>query len=89
MSKHAATTGLSEEAQGQAHDAAVDFRVLSGNPTPTELAAVTAVLAAAIEGVEDSRRSLQERGQTAWQRAQRPIRTPLVRGAGTWRSFSA
>jgi uncharacterized protein (DUF1800 family) len=70
-------------------DAPVDFRVISGNPTASELAAVTAVLTAAIEDLEDVRRRAEEQhGQTAWQRTQRPIRTPLSRGAGIWRSFS-
>jgi len=69
--------------------APIEFRVISGNPNASELAAVAAVLTATIENLEDVRRHAEEeRGQTAWQRAQRPVRTPLIRGAGIWRSFS-
>lgn len=72
-----------------AADNPIEFRVISGNPTASELAAVTAVLTATIENLEDVRRHAEEEhDQTAWQRSQRPIRTPLVRGTGTWRSFS-
>jgi len=70
-------------------DAPVEFRVISGNPTASELAAVAAVLTATIESLEEVRRHAEEEhSQTAWQRAQRPVRTPLIRGAGTWRGFS-
>lgn len=69
--------------------APIEFRVISGNPTASELAAVAAVLTATIENLEEARRhAAEEHGQTAWQRAQRPVRTPLIRGAGTWRGFS-
>jgi uncharacterized protein (DUF1800 family) len=70
-------------------EAPIDFRVISGNPTASELAAVTAVLTATIENLEDVRRQAEEQHvQTAWQRTQRPIRTPLDHGTGTWRGFS-
>jgi hypothetical protein len=64
------------------------FTVLSGNPTPEELAAVTAVIEAMIEeqGADDARRG---RGMSAWQRSQRSIRETLAPGYGAWRSFSA
>ncbi|MEO7122853.1 MAG: acyl-CoA carboxylase subunit epsilon [Lacisediminihabitans sp.] len=68
--------------------AAPSFRVLSGNPTPAELAAVTAVLSAAIDEATATGRRTEERGRSAWQLAQRPIRMPLDRGIGTWRNFS-
>lgn len=65
---------------------AVDFRVVRGNPTPAELAAVTAVLAAAIEEETAEReRSANER-RSAWELTQRSLRTPL--GQTGWRSFS-
>jgi hypothetical protein len=69
-------------------DAPLDFRVLSGNPTPAELAAVTAVLGAMLEEAEESRRLSRGHGQSAWQRSQRPIRGSLSPGYGAWRSFS-
>ncbi len=62
--------------------------VVAGAPTPTELAAVTAVLSAAIEDARSSGAETAEPRRSAWQRVQRPIRVPLSRGAGTWRSFS-
>ena len=68
--------------------AALGFSVLSGNPTPAELAVVTAVLTAAIEEARVSESRTEEKGRSAWQRAQRPIRMPLPRGNGAWRSFS-
>jgi hypothetical protein len=78
-----ATTG------GQAADAPIEFRVISGNPTASELAAVTAVLTATIENLEDDQRQAdEEHGPTGWQRTQRPIRTPIVHGTGSWRTFS-
>jgi hypothetical protein len=63
------------------------FTVLNGDPTPEELAAVTAVIEAMIEerGADDARRA---HGMSAWQRSQRSIREPLSPGYGAWRSFS-
>ncbi len=63
------------------------FSVIAGDPTPGELAAVTAVIEAMIEeqGEDDARRG---RGMSAWQRSQRPIRGTLAPGYGAWRSFS-
>jgi uncharacterized protein (DUF1800 family) len=82
-------SGAESAAGSSPADAPVDFRVISGNPTASELAAVTAVLTATIEDLEGVRRHAEEEhSQTAWQRNQRPIRTPLSRGAGTWRSFT-
>jgi hypothetical protein len=78
----------SENEVGAAAVAAPGFRVMSGNPTPAELAAVTAVLSAALEEATALLVPAKEQGQSAWQLAQRPIRMPLARGIGTWRSFS-
>jgi hypothetical protein len=65
------------------------FRVLSGDPTPDELAAVTAVIAALLEEQGDNDRRRGHRGQSAWQKSQRTLRSPLTPGVGAWRSFSA
>ncbi|MEO6981735.1 MAG: acyl-CoA carboxylase subunit epsilon [Edaphobacter sp.] len=62
--------------------------MISGSPTPAELAAVTAVLSAAIEEQTTLGKRTEQRGPSAWQLAQRPIRESLHRGVGTWRSFS-
>lgn len=76
------------DAGAAAATAAPSFSVISGNPTPAELAAVTAILSAAIEEAKTTGRRTEERGLNAWQLAQRPIRASLNRGVGTWRSFS-
>lgn len=63
---------------------APDIRILGGNPDAEEVAAITAVLAAALDELAGEQRRAQSSGQTAWQRSQRAIRRPLVRGA--WRT---
>jgi hypothetical protein len=69
-------------------DGAPAFSVISGNPTAAELAALTAVLSVAIEEANAQGDRTEERNRSAWQLAQRPIRLPLARGNGAWRSFS-
>lgn len=69
-------------------DATPRFSVIAGNPSPAELAAVSAVLSAAVEEQGDLAPDADPSRQSAWQRSQRGIRTPLTRGAGAWRSFS-
>jgi hypothetical protein len=61
-----------------------DIRILGGNPDASEIAAVTAVLAAALDELGGQQRRQQASGTSAWQRSQRAVRSPLVRGA--WRS---
>lgn len=63
------------------------FSILSGNPTPEELAAVTAVLEALFEEQIENDRHAEHRGQSAWQRSQRGLRATLAPGYGAWRSF--
>ncbi|HXD61872.1 MAG TPA: acyl-CoA carboxylase subunit epsilon [Lacisediminihabitans sp.] len=75
------------ESTGTASEGA-DFTVLSGKPSAAELAAVTAVLSAAIADAQTPSAAARDPQRTAWQRAQRPIRMPLSRGAGTWRGFT-
>jgi hypothetical protein len=64
-----------------------EFAIVAGSPTPAELAAVTAVLTALVEELEDSARTDHAPIVSAWQRSQRSIRVPLRPGAGAWRSF--
>ena len=64
------------------------FTVLSGNPTATELAAVTAVLSQAIDELALDDAHTEPKRTSAWARSQRPIRRPLERGIDTWRGFS-
>lgn len=64
----------------------LDYRVVRGNPTPQELAAVTAVLAAAIEEEAAAAELALDQQPSAWALTQRPLRHALDRSAG-WRSF--
>jgi hypothetical protein len=57
--------------------------------TPTEAAAVTAVLRGLLREESDDRRTAPPRGQSAWQLSQRGIRGSIVPGHGQWRAFSA
>jgi hypothetical protein len=63
---------------------APEIRVLSGNPSAAEIAAVTAVLTSALDELAGENRRSRERGQSAWQVSQRAIRLPLPHGA--WRN---
>jgi hypothetical protein len=63
------------------------IRVVGGDPTVEELAAVTAVVSAALDAVAGERRRKAQSSQSAWQRSQRPVRTPLR--PGTWVTFGA
>ncbi|MFC6354772.1 acyl-CoA carboxylase subunit epsilon [Luethyella okanaganae] len=54
--------------------------------TQEEVAAVTAVLSGMLQ-TESDLRSRPDRGQSAWQRSQRGVRSPIVPGHGAWRSF--
>jgi hypothetical protein len=62
--------------------------IVGGNPTGTEVAAVTAVLAAALEELSGQAAAQATPAESAWQRSQRPLRTPLHPGSGQWRGFS-
>ncbi|TXN28262.1 acyl-CoA carboxylase subunit epsilon [Lacisediminihabitans profunda] len=73
----------------EAQEAAEAITVLGGDPTPLELAAVTAVITAMLDEAQDDDDSrLARGGQSAWQRSQRQLRGTLVPGYGAWRSFS-
>jgi len=67
----------------------VSFTIVAGDPTPAEVAAVTAVLGAALEEIASDHERESTTGASAWQRSQRPIRVPIVRGHDSWRAFSA
>jgi hypothetical protein len=69
--------------------AEADIVVISGDPDPIELAAVTAVLSGVLDELAAERgRQEQAVGPSAWQRSQRSLRAPLHPGPGAWRSFS-
>jgi hypothetical protein len=64
-------------------DYAARIRVTSGSPTPVEVAAVTAVVAAALEQLAEEDRRREDDVPTAWDRSRRGVRRPLNRG--DWR----
>ena len=64
------------------------LQVVSANLSAAELAAVTAVIEAAVEEELDELHSDVRIEPSAWERSQRAPRSPLVPGAGAWRSFS-
>ncbi|TFC44970.1 hypothetical protein E3T26_03480 [Cryobacterium sp. TMT1-21] len=70
-------------------DPAAEMRFLTRGVTPHEAAALSAVLHGLMREENDSLRQAPARGQSAWQRSQRGIRTPMVPGDGRWRGFSA
>lgn len=65
-----------------------DVEVISGNPTPEELAAIVAVLEGMTQELEGTRARAAARAASAWRHSQRPIRTPILPGMTRWRSFS-
>ena len=67
-----------------AHEGAPDIRILGGDPTPEELAAVTAVLTLALDELAGEHRRQRDRGTSAWEASRRPLREPLPFGA--WRN---
>ena len=66
-------------------DYASRIRVTTGSPTPVEVAAVTAVVAAALEHLAEEDRRREIPAPTAWERSRRGVRRRLVRG--DWRHF--
>jgi hypothetical protein len=78
-------TGSTDETDA----AAASFTVVAGDPTPAELAAVTAVVSAVLEEIASDRASSGQRVVSAWERSQRAIRAPITRGIDAWRGFSA
>ncbi len=62
-----------------------EIRILGGNATTDEVAAVTAVLTAALDELAGESRRRSETGASAWQRSQRAVRQPLTHGA--WRNL--
>ncbi len=63
-----------------------EIRVVRGNPTPDELAAIVSVLDAMTAELEGTRTVSLPREASAWRLSQRPIRTPIIPGVTRWRS---
>ncbi len=68
-------------------DLGPSIRIVSGSPTAEELAAVTAVLANALEEAAAEQEN-EGSTQSAWDRSRATMRTPLHPGPGEWRGFS-
>jgi hypothetical protein len=73
--------------EDRADELAPTIRIVAGSPTAEELAAVTAVLAKALEeeATEQERQPVQ---RSAWDRSRASMRGALTPGPGAWRSFS-
>ncbi|MBF4602370.1 acyl-CoA carboxylase subunit epsilon [Curtobacterium sp. VKM Ac-2884] len=79
MGRHAAPVSSDEPAS------VADVRVVSGEPTPEELAAVVAVLQRqADEAAAAGRAELVDEPRTGWQASARGLRRPLDHGPGAW-----
>ncbi|MGY3262618.1 acyl-CoA carboxylase epsilon subunit [Frigoribacterium sp. 2355] len=64
------------------------IRVVAGDPTPDELAAVTALLAAVAAGRAGSATTTSSRPTTSgWTRSARAPRPVITAGEGRWRGF--
>ncbi|MFJ7289522.1 acyl-CoA carboxylase subunit epsilon [Curtobacterium sp. AB451] len=69
----------------RAASAAADVRVVSGEPTPEELAAVIAVLQRqADEAASLGRPEVTVSPRSGWDASARGLRRPLEHGAGAW-----
>ncbi|QSB24893.1 acyl-CoA carboxylase subunit epsilon [Curtobacterium sp. 24E2] len=79
MGRHAAPVPSDEPAS------VADVRVVSGEPTPEELAAVVAVLQRqADEAAAAGRAEVVDEPRTGWQASARGLRRPLDHGPGAW-----
>ncbi|WP_420368176.1 acyl-CoA carboxylase subunit epsilon [Curtobacterium sp. L1-20] len=80
MGRHAAAVPAEEPVSVGA-----DVRVVSGQPTPEELAAVVAVLQRqADEAVAAGRPELTTSPRAGWDASARGLRRPLDHGPGAW-----
>lgn len=83
------TMGTTDDTeQDAATEVAATLRVHRGNPTPAELAAITAVLAGVAEELGGRLQRRPETHSTAWEAVQRPLRAQILPGITRWRGFS-
>ena len=64
-----------------------DIIFVTPSVSPTEVAAVTAVVRGLLQEESADLRTPTP-GQSAWQKSQRALRPPVTPGPGAWRSFS-
>ncbi|MGK9148895.1 acyl-CoA carboxylase subunit epsilon [Plantibacter flavus] len=73
-----------------AEPSAIELRIVRGNPTDEEIAALTAVLSVAV--AEQAARIADSVPTplipSAWERTRRNLRTGISTGPGHWRGFS-
>lgn len=62
------------------------FRVVRGEPTDAELAALTVVLAAALAGAGIPRTAPRPAARSAWNDPAARLRRPLAAGPDAWRA---
>jgi hypothetical protein len=75
------------QAPRHAESVTPSIRIIAGSPTPEELAAVTAILAHALEEAAAEQEQQVVR-RSAWDRSRAALRAPLRPGPGAWRGFS-
>ncbi|MBF4613834.1 acyl-CoA carboxylase subunit epsilon [Curtobacterium sp. VKM Ac-1376] len=79
MGRHAAAVPSDEPTS------VADVRVVAGEPTPEELAAVVAVLQRQTdEAAVAGRAAVVDRPRTGWDVSARGLRRPLQHGPGSW-----
>jgi hypothetical protein len=61
-----------------------EIRVLAGNPTATELAAVTAVVSALVAENDGQQMATVPAVRSAWSFTQRQLRREMFPGPGAW-----
>ena len=81
-------TSAGVAAPDAATDVAAHLRVLSGNPSETELAAITAVLTGIAEEISSHLQRRPVFHTTAWEAVRRPIRARILPGITRWRGYS-
>lgn len=73
-----------------ADPSAIDLRVVRGNPTDEEIAALTAVLSVAIAEQVARAEEIAPAPlvRSTWDRTRRNLRTGITVGPGHWRAFT-
>lgn len=83
--RHGALGAAAPTIRAVSDDRAPAIRVISGRPTPSELAAVTAVLASLeAERAAETAARRPSPAVSAWEQTRRALRTPIITGPGQW-----
>jgi hypothetical protein len=77
VTDNAATGGVVSESEAL-------FSVVSGAPTPSELAAVAAVIEGMVRESASLRRRATDAGPSNWEQSRRPVAVPIVPSRGAW-----